>query len=159
MAQFPSPPSGVVASTIDAWSGGAPGPWTQLTKTEYFIDGTQPGSPGAIDPPGLLYRQECGSWYVDITKAEANEPSRWLLADQDWMDRARRGLNIRGANGGRTAHLSGRFSWGGFIAPIDCASAPTPSPPPNATPTPTPSGPTDTPSPPPVDTPTPSAKP
>ena len=28
VAQFPPPPSGIVSATIDAYSGGAPGPWT-----------------------------------------------------------------------------------------------------------------------------------
>ena len=139
IAQFPAPPSGIVASTIDAWSGGTPGPWTEATKTEYFIDGTQPGSPGQVDPPGLLYRQMCGRWYVDITKAEQGEPQRWLDADTDWMDRARRGVGIRGINGGRTAHLTGASDWGGPIAPVDCSSQPPPTPPPVVNPTPAPS--------------------
>ena len=160
IAQFPSPPPGIVQSTIDAWSGGAPGPWTEATRTEYFIDGTQPGAPGQVDPDGLLYRQTCGRWFVDITKAEASEPQRWLDADLDWMDRARRGVGIRGVNGGRTAHLTGRSDWGGYIAPVDCTSAPTPSPPPGTTPTPAPSdnpAPTPTPTPDRTPTPTPDA--
>jgi membrane peptidoglycan carboxypeptidase len=136
IAQFPPPPAGIVATTIDAWSGGTPGPWTRDTRTEYFIDGTQPGSAGQIDPPGLLYDQQCGRWFVNIAKAEAGEPQRWIDADTDWMDRARRGTGIRGVNGGRTAHLFGRDDWGGYIAPVDCSSLPTPSPPPDATPTP-----------------------
>src|SRR3954454_21546834 len=160
MAQFPGPPSGLVGSTIDAWSGGAPGPWTRDLKTEYFIDGTQPGSPGAVDQPGLLYRQMCGSWFVDITKAEQSEPQRWLDADVDWMTRARRGVGFRGPNGGRTAHLTCHGDWCGFIAPVDCATAPTPTPPPLATPAPsTAPGATDKPSPTPTPTPTPDQTP
>jgi membrane peptidoglycan carboxypeptidase len=158
VAQFPAPPAGVVASTIDAWSGGTPGPWTRDTRTEYFIDGTQPGSVGEIDQAGLLYRQACGRWFVDITKAEQGEPQRWLDADTDWMDRARRGVGLRGANGGRTAHLFTRPDWGGFIMPIDCSSLPTPSPPPDATPGPD-ATPTPTPNPGENPTPTPSAAP
>ena len=151
IAAFPAPPSGIVSATIDAWSGGAPGPWTQETKTEYFIDGTQPGAAGQIDPNGLLYHQMCGHWYVDVVQAEQaqGEPQRWLDADIDWMSRARRGTNIRGPAGSRTSHLFGQQDWGGLIAPVDCASAPTPSPP---RPTPTP---IDQPSAPPEATPTP----
>jgi peptidoglycan glycosyltransferase len=176
IAPFPPPPSGVVASTIDAWSGGAPGPWTRETKVEYFIDGTQPGGDRQVDPNGLLYRQMCGSWYVDLTKAEQGEPDRWLQADADWMDRARRGTGRRGDHGSSTAHLFGRIDWGGFIAPVDCLSAPTPTtapptgdpvtpppattPPPNGTPKP---GETPTPTPkptkPPKPTPTPTEEP
>jgi peptidoglycan glycosyltransferase len=133
---FPPPPSGVVSATIDLWSGGAPGPWTRETRVEYFIEGTQPGGNGQVDPNGLLYRQMCGSWYVDLTKVEADQPERWLEADTDWMERARRGTGRRGPNGSTTAHLFGRDDWGGFIAPIDCLSAPTPTPPPIGEPLP-----------------------
>ncbi len=124
--------------TIDAWSGGAPGPWTRETRTEYFIEGTQPGAPGARSTrTGLLYRQMCGRWCVDITKAEQDKPQRWQEANLDWVNRARRGTGVRGPNGSRTSHLFGRNFWGGQIIPIDCASAP---PPPAPPPTPEPSG-------------------
>ena len=53
MASFPAPPSGIVSATIDAWSGGAPGPWTRDTRTEYFMAGTQPGAADQVDPNGL----------------------------------------------------------------------------------------------------------
>ncbi len=130
MASFPAPPSGVVSSTIDLWSGGAPGQWTRETRLEYFIEGTQPGGDRQVDPPGLLYRRMCGSWFVDLTQVEEGRPERWLEADTNWMDRARRGAGQRGPYGSSTAHLFGRQDWGGFIAPIDCLSAPTPKPPP-----------------------------
>jgi len=138
--QFPQPPSGVTASTIDLWSGGRPGPWTRETRVEYFIDGTQPGGRDQIDPPGLLYKHMCGSWYVDVSKVEREEgaPERWIEADNDWMERARRGTGRRGEHGSSTAHLFGRIDWGGFIAPIDCTLAPTPTPPPIGVPVPTP---------------------
>ena len=127
---FPPPPSGITSATIDLWSGGRPGPWTRETRVEYFIDGTQPGGDREVDPPGLLYRQMCGSWFVDVTKVEQGQPERWLEADLNWMERARRGTGRRGPHGSSTAHLWGRADWGGFIAPIDCLSAPTPTPPP-----------------------------
>jgi penicillin-binding protein 1A len=137
-APFPSPPQGVVAATIDMWSGGAPGPWTRDTRVEYFIEGTQPGGNREVDERGLLYRQMCNRWWVDIVKVEQGRvPDRWLVADMDWMDRARRGTGRRGENNSITAHLFGRRDWGGFIAPVDCASAPT-LPPPTAPPAPSP---------------------
>ena len=127
---FPSPPQGVVASTIDMWSGGAPGPWTRETRVEYFIEGTQPGGLREVDERGLLYRQMCNRWFVDIVKVEQGRaPERWILADIDWMDRARRGPGRRGEHNSSTAYLRGRGDWGGFIAPVDCASAPTQAPP------------------------------
>jgi membrane peptidoglycan carboxypeptidase len=140
IASFPAPPPGVVSATIDAWSGGAPGPWTRDTRTEWFIEGTQPGGAFEVDRPGLLYTQMCNRWFVDITEADADKPLRWIEADLGWMDRARRGTGVRGEEGGTTAHLFGRSDWGGFIRPVDCASAPqpTPQPTPNQTPGPGP---------------------
>ena len=99
-------------------------------RVEYFIDGTQPGGDRQVDQNGLLYRQMCGGWYVDLTKVEEGQPERWLLADADWMERARHGTGRRGEHGSTTAHLFGRIDWGGFIAPIDCSTAPQPTPPP-----------------------------
>jgi peptidoglycan glycosyltransferase len=166
MAAFPAPPPGIVQATIDAWSGGAPGPWTRDTRTEWFIDGTQPGGPLQVDPPGILYTQMCNRWFVDITKVEQGAPTRWLEADLGWMERARRGTGVRGEAGGTTAHLFGRSDWGGFIAPVDCSSAPqpTPQPPPPHTPgpgpTPAPGTPTPTePPPPPTEPPPPPTEP
>ncbi len=136
---FPGPPSGIVSATIDAWSGGAPGPWTRETKTEYFMAGTEPGGPNQVDPPGLLYRNMCGGWYVDLTSAEAGKNDRWLAADLNWMDRARRGPGRRGPTGSQTAYLFGQHDWGGPIAPLDCSAPPPvgPTPLPGPTPTPT----------------------
>lgn len=139
--QFPPPPPGIVTAEIDAWSGGAPGPWTNETRLEYFIEGTEPRSGGGVDRPGILYRQMCNRWWIDLTRAEQDEPQRWLDADIDWMARARRGLGVRGDTGGRTSYLFGEDSWGGQIIPLDCALAPPPTalPPPTPSPTPTPS--------------------
>jgi peptidoglycan glycosyltransferase len=166
MTSFPTPPPGIVSATIDAWSGGAPGPWTQATKTEYFIDGTQPGGANQVDPPGELYRQMCGAWYVDPTKVDQAQSDRWLAADLDWMDRARRGPGRRGPHASSTAYLFGNTSWGGQIAPVDCSSAPPPtiqppqSQPPTSNPTPEPTpGPGDTPTPKPKPTPKPQPTP
>ncbi len=140
-APFPTPPQGVVASTIDLWSGGAPGPWTRETRVEYFIEGTQPGGEREVDERGLLYRQMCNRWFVDIVQVEQGRaPERWILADIDWMDRARRGPGRRSVNNSATSYLFGRRDWGGFIAPVDCATAPTlppPTLPPIPGPTPT----------------------
>jgi membrane peptidoglycan carboxypeptidase len=109
------PPPGVVKATIDAWTGGAPGPWTRATTTSWFIDGTQPGGPDQIDPDGLLYSNACGGWRVDPVKAELG-PSSWDSADANWMSRARRGVGVSSSFGTRTAFFWGKTSWGGSIA-------------------------------------------
>ena len=81
----------MVAATIDAWSGGRPGPWTRDTTREWFIEGTQPGARKAIDRDGLLYRVGCGGWRVDPVKAELGR-SAWRADVQDWLRRARGGV-------------------------------------------------------------------
>ena len=111
VAQF-QPPKGVVRATVDAWTGGAPGPWTRATTTAWFIAGTQPGTRGAVDPDGLLYSQGCGGWRVDLVKAELG-PLSWEPDVADWMRRASGGPGQLGAYDSRTAYFWGQASWGG----------------------------------------------
>ena len=150
-----NPPKGVVQATIDAWTGGKPGPWTRQRTQEWFISGTQPGAPKAIDKPGLMYTQSCGHWAVDLVQAELG-PASWKDDVADWMRRARSGPGRRGSEGTTTAYLFGRHGWGGPIAgpckpkpvPTDnggkpchgnkCEPQPGPTPPPSPTPAPTP---------------------
>jgi hypothetical protein len=107
-------PSGVVDARIDAWSGGRPGPWTRDTRSELFIDGTQPGAGNEVDRAGLLYRRACGGWRVDPLQAELG-PEAWDADVQDWIRRARRGVGVEGEHGSRTAYFWGERSWGGPI--------------------------------------------
>jgi membrane peptidoglycan carboxypeptidase len=138
------PPDGVVRATIDAWSGGAPGPWTRETTSEWFLAGTQPGAPGAVDPPALLYDSSCGFWTVDPLKAELGPPT-WNGAVADWMARARIGPGVEGDLGSRTAYFWGRFGWGGRVGTCTGVaglgvSRPVSRPEPTASPGPTASG-------------------
>jgi membrane peptidoglycan carboxypeptidase len=146
------PPRGVVQTTIDAWTGGKPGPWTRQRTQEWFITGTQPGSARAIDRPGLMYRRACGQWAVDLVQAELG-PASWDEDVANWMRRARGGSGRTGPEGTRTAYLFGRHGWGGPIAgPCEpkpppeeevtchghkCPPEPSPSPSPTPTPAPT----------------------
>lgn len=109
------PPKGVVKATIDAWTGGKPGPWTRAKTTSWFIAGTQPGAKKAIDPDGLLYSRSCGGYRVDLVKAELG-PSSWDSDDADWMRRARGGPGRTGQYDSRTAYFWKQSSWGGPIA-------------------------------------------
>ena len=113
------PPKDVVHSAIDAWSGGAPGPWTRERKQEWFRIGTEPGAKKPIDEPGLLYARSCGGWRVDPRKAELG-PDRWLPDVEDWLARARRGVNVRGGYDTRTAYFWGRQGWGGPLIGSAC---------------------------------------
>ena len=108
-------PKGVVKATIDAWSGGKPGPWTRAKTTAWFINGTQPGAKNAIDPDGLLYSASCGSYRVDLVKAELG-PSSWDADVADWMRRARSGPGRTGQYDSKTAYFWKQSSWGGPIA-------------------------------------------
>ncbi len=109
VAEF-QPPKGVVKATIDAWTGGAPGPWTKDTISEWFIKGTQPGGSDQVDPPGLLYDDSCGTWSVDPIKADRG-PSSWNEFDADWMRRAQQGVGVQGDLETRTAYFWGRTGW------------------------------------------------
>ena len=121
-----SRPKGVVRATIDAWTGGRPGPWTRERTTEWFIDGTQPGARGAVDPAGLLYTRSCGGWRVDPVKAELG-PSSWDSAVAGWLARARRGVGTVSPFDTRTAYFWSRTGWGGPLFGT-CAPKPKPTP-------------------------------
>jgi membrane peptidoglycan carboxypeptidase len=108
-------PNGLVRTRIDAWSGGAPGPWTRETRSELFRAGTQPGAKNAIDRPGLLYSASCGTWVVDPVKAELG-PRSWDADVYAWLARARRGVGVMGSMGSRTAYFWDRSGWGGPLA-------------------------------------------
>jgi len=108
-------PKGLVKATIDAWSGGKPGPWTRAKTTAWFIAGTQPGARKAIDPDGLLYSRSCGGYRVDLVKAELG-PAGWDADVADWMRRARGGPGRMGQYDSRTAYFWKQSSWGGPIA-------------------------------------------
>ncbi len=117
-------PKGVVRATIDAWTGGKPGPWTRDTVSEWFISGTQPGAARAIDPPGLLYTRSCGGWRVDPVKAELG-PRAWDDDVANWLGRARRGVGVVGPYESRTAYFWEKSGWGG---PLLGTCAPKPKP-------------------------------
>ena len=121
------PPKGVVQARIDAWTGGAPGPWTRDTVTEWFINGTQPGGSRQVDPPGLLYTRACGGWRVDPVKAELG-PTAWDPDVANWLGRARRGVGVVGPYDTRTAYFWQRTGWGGPLLGT-CAPKPAPKPP------------------------------
>jgi membrane peptidoglycan carboxypeptidase len=174
VAEFERPSKGLVQETTDAFSGGRPGPWTRDTVREWYIQGTEPDSRNPVDPPGLLYTRECGTYYVDPVQVEnQGAPQSWLEADKDWARRAARGQGAASSRfGTRTSFLIGQGSWGGPIIPSGGCAAPTPPPTPIGAPTPTPRPsvrpkPTPTPTitprprhtPPPKPTPTPTPKP
>jgi membrane peptidoglycan carboxypeptidase len=119
-------PGKIVMASIDAWSGGRPGPWTRDRVREYFLAGTQPGARAAIDQAGLLYTRGCGGWRVDPVKAELG-PAEWRADVKNWAARARRGPGVAGPRDSRTAYFWGERSWGGEI--VGPCPKPKPEPP------------------------------
>jgi membrane peptidoglycan carboxypeptidase len=131
-------PKGLVEATIDAVTGGRPGPWTVRTTNEWFINGTQPGGNNQIDPAGKIYVQTCGGWAVDPTQAENPGRSSWLPADVNWAQRAQSGPGVSNQWGTVTAYASWLGTWGGPITVNGACSKPQPSPTPKGqTPAPT----------------------
>src|SRR5258706_554914 len=122
------PPKGSARATIDAWTGGKPGPWTRDTVTELFIDGTHPGGARQVDQPGLLSPRACGGWRVDPVTAELG-PAAWDPDVFNWLARARRGVGVVGPYDTRTAYFWQRTGWGGPLLGT-CAPKPEPSKPP-----------------------------
>ena len=65
-----SGPKDVVRTTIDAWSGGRPGPGRATRPRSGSSAARSRARASAIDQDGLLYRAACGGWRVDPVKAE-----------------------------------------------------------------------------------------
>ncbi len=138
LATFGGPPAGIVTAEIDAWSGGAIGPYTVNAVEERFVAGTEPGGENEVDGAGVLYTPMCATWFIDPSQLYPDAPNSWREALADWTERARNGTGQRGEHLTSTAYLPGRDSWGREVVPLTCAPVPTPgqSPDPNATPTP-----------------------
>jgi membrane peptidoglycan carboxypeptidase len=101
-------PDGIVEMEVDAWSGLRPGPGTQQTIRELFIDGTQDSirrddmhSAVAIDgATGLLWDDGCTGprqdrMFLDFSNVESRF-NKWQRANQGWAERAARGPGVRG---------------------------------------------------------------
>jgi membrane peptidoglycan carboxypeptidase len=152
-------PNGLVDVEVDAWSGLRPGPGTQSTVTEMFIEGTQEGlrrddmhSTREIDgATGLLWDEGCTGpmeqrYFLDFSNVESRFP-KWQRANQGWAERAARGPGrIGGPRRTPTAYFFDGFvvpfgrTWGGRFAPTDvCTFQPPICEEPGGPPTPVPS--------------------
>ncbi|MDP9293472.1 MAG: hypothetical protein M3O90_03455 [Actinomycetota bacterium] len=152
------PPDGLEKATVDAFTGLAPGPFTNKTVAELFLPGTVPTAKEtsrtavAVDSASdLLWQDGCAGprvtrGYFNLSDVEANFPA-WQKANAAWGARAAKGAGVRGGpKSTRTSYFynsgftpSGR-SWGAPFAPR--ALCPLYTPPvycdPFALPTPTP---------------------
>jgi penicillin-binding protein 1A len=125
VSRFKRPSKGIVAATIDMYTGGAPGPWTRGTRTELFIQGTQPGGKREVDPAGLMYSRGCSSSVVQPVRAEnPGAPASWIAAVNAWASRGGLGTSQWGSRGSYFT-LAGKSSFGGPVAAgSDCFAAP-----------------------------------
>jgi penicillin-binding protein 1A len=125
VSRFKRPAKGIVAATIDMYTGGAPGPWTRGTRTELFIQGTQPGGKREVDPAGLMYSRGCPSSVVQPARAEnPGAPASWLAAVNAWASRGGLGTSQWGSRGSYFT-MAGKSSFGGPVASgTDCYAAP-----------------------------------
>ena len=137
-------PDGIVEVKVDAWSGLRPGPGTQSTITELFIDGTQEGlrrddmhTALEIDSAtDLLWDEGCAGpmeqrYFLDFSNVESRF-NKWQRANQNWAERAARGSGVYG--GPRrtpTSYFFDNFlvpfgrTWGGRFPPTKvCTSEP-----------------------------------
>jgi hypothetical protein len=111
-----------VAATIDVYTGGPPGAWTRGTRTELFVQGTQPRGKRQVDPAGLLYSKQCGYGVIQPARAEnRGAPASWLAAVNAWAARGGLGTSRWGTRGSIFT-LAGKSSFGGRPAPGDSCS-------------------------------------
>ncbi|MEO8274464.1 MAG: penicillin-binding transpeptidase domain-containing protein, partial [Chloroflexota bacterium] len=130
-------PSGIVTTTIDAFSGLLPGPGTVKTIKEIFIKGTEPTRKdnlhvqAQIDTAtGLLWQDGCTGpmatkTFLDFSRAEERFP-QWQPYTQEWAQRAARGPGVTGGpKRTRTSYFyNSSFhpfgaTWGGAFKPTD----------------------------------------
>jgi membrane peptidoglycan carboxypeptidase len=168
-----SKPKGLVTARVDAISGLLPGPFTNKTVEELFVEGTVPKQRDnlrvAVDidaATGDLWAEGCAGpkvtrGFMDFSRAERSFGfDRWLRYDRGWAVRAARGPGVRGGpEGTRTMYFYDRrfhpygANWGGKFKPTKtCTPPPVVTPPPSCDPflgivCPPSSEPTDTPKP------------
>ncbi len=154
MAKF-GRPDGIAEVEVDAHSGMLPGPFTERTITEVFIDGTQPTQVDttkvAVDideATGLRWQEGCQGpmvtkGFLDLSGVEPAFPT-WRPFTDEWITRAMKGPGTKGGpKGTRTAYFSfGSIApfgatWGADFAPTEvCTPVLPPSPEPTPEPTP-----------------------
>jgi hypothetical protein len=119
-------PGGLTEVKVDAFSGLLPGPGTQRTVTELYIDGTEKQlrrddmhSAVEIDgATGLLWDNGCTGpqvtrQFLDFSGVEPRFP-QWKKYTLNWAERAAKGAGVRG--GPRRTATS--YFFDGFVVPF-----------------------------------------
>ena len=100
-------PSGIVTKTIDAYSGMLPGPYTTRTWSEVFVKGTEPTQVDNTKVPvdinadtNTLWTPNCTGTkvtkgFLNLSVVDAGN-ANFQKYDQIWIQRARKGVGVRG---------------------------------------------------------------
>jgi membrane peptidoglycan carboxypeptidase len=157
IATFQQPP-GVVQASVDAFTGMKPGPFSEKTVKEWFIDGTVPTQVDntkvgvAVDSvSGKLWQDGCEGpmevrGFLDLANVEADYP-QWRTYTDGWIARARRGPGVAGGpEKTRTTYFyengvwnPNGLTWGAPFPPTETCDLFVPSPEPSPSPSPSPS--------------------
>jgi membrane peptidoglycan carboxypeptidase len=149
IATFQQPP-GVVQATVDAFTGMLPGPFSDETVKEWFIDGTVPTQVDTTKVPlqidsatGKLWQAGCAGpeetqGFLDLSGVEADYP-QWKTFNDGWIARAMKGPGVAGGpEKTRTSYFyeNGVWNpygstWGAPFPPTDTCEVVTPSPEPS----------------------------
>jgi penicillin-binding protein 1A len=149
IADFQQPP-GVVQASVDAFSGMLPGPFSDKTVKEWFIDGTVPtqvdntkvgvevdSATGKLWQEGCLGPMEVQG-FLDLSSVEADFPA-WKPFTDGWIARAQKGPGVAGGpEKTRTSYFyeNGVWtpygeSWGAPFPPTETCDIVVPSPEPS----------------------------
>lgn len=151
---FEQPP-GIVEAEVDAFSGMRPGPFSSKTVVEKFIEGTVPNKVDDTkvgmeidEATGNRWQDGCEGPMVtkgvlDLSEVEAGFP-QWQKFNEDWVNRARRGVGVRGGPAKGEKSRTSYFydfgyapygkTWGAPFAPSEVCEPPPPSPSPTEPP-------------------------
>jgi membrane peptidoglycan carboxypeptidase len=150
LRDFPRP-DGIVDVDVDAISGMLPGPLTQQTVSEVFMESDQPEQEDTIhrrllieEETGKIWQEGCGDKadsanpagrpYLFLNDYESEHPT-WLAANRDWLDTWRG--RERALRRSPAPQLDASFAPEERCTPGEIpTSTPTPSPSPTPSPTP-----------------------
>jgi membrane peptidoglycan carboxypeptidase len=164
-------PDGVTWTSVDAYSGMLPGPYTTTTIREVYVNGHVPtqvdNTKTSVDvdtTSNTLWTYDCPGikdtkGYLDFSQVDASQSrTGWQKYDDLWAARARQGINVKGgpSNGATMYFYQVPFwypygkTWGADFPPTtyctkNTGTPPPPTPTPTLTPSPSPTEPPTTP--------------
>ena len=150
-------PDGVTWTSVDAYSGMLPGPYTTTMIREVYVNGHVPtqvdNTKTSVDVDTVsnsLWTYDCPGikdtkGYLDFSQVDASQGrTNWQTFDDIWATRARQGINVKGgpSNGATMYFYQVPFwypygkTWGADFPPTKTCTSNTGTPPPSASPAP-----------------------